>query len=54
MLEAAAQTLDPRELRQHLGAARVRRLLLELRTKRHLARIEVVEVPQRTKPVSHP
>ena len=47
LLEAAAQALDPRELRQHLGASGVRRLLPELRTETRLGGVEVAEVPQR-------
>jgi hypothetical protein len=50
---APAQALDPRQLRHHLRATRIRRLLLQLRTEAALARVEVVEIPQRTKPVSH-
>src|SRR5262249_53667613 len=53
LLAAATQALDSRELCQYLRAADVRRLLFELSTKTSLARVEVAEVPQRTKPVPH-
>ena len=53
LLEPAAQTLDPRKLRQDLGPARIRRLQLELRPEATFGRVEVVEVPQGTKPVAH-
>ena len=53
LLEAAAKALHPCELSQHLGAARVGRLVVELDTKTLLAGIEVAEIPQRTQPVAH-
>jgi hypothetical protein len=53
LLEAAPKALHPCELGQHLGAARVGRLVVELDTKTLLAGIEVVEIPQRTQPVAH-
>ncbi len=52
-VEIALKPGDPCELREDLGAALVRRLRPELRLQASLCPVEIVEVPEGSKPVVH-
>src|SRR5262249_33522144 len=53
LVEPVAETLDPRQLRQHLRATCARVLGGQLRLQALLASVEVAEIPKRTEPVGH-
>ena len=52
-VEVVAQAFHTCQLRQDLGAARVRRLTIELFAQTAFASVEVVEVPERPKAIHH-
>ena len=52
-VEVVPQAFHTCQLRQNLGAARVRRLTVELFAQTAFASVEVVEVPERPKAIHH-
>jgi hypothetical protein len=52
-VEVASKPAQPRELREYLGASLVELLRIELRPQSSFRRFEIVEVPERSKPVVH-